>query len=391
MKASDEDSAGVTKVSVGAGDSAGSGAVRRGISVLGLVLFVAFASVALFLIVEGIASVVLSVREAGPARAIAERRHTEYDKDLGWINLPNVFEENMYGPGKHLRTNSQRFRNNIDFTVQVPAGKIRVIAAGDSFTLGFGVDNDHTWSQRLARSDERLEVINMGQGGYGIDQAYLWYKRDGAKLDHDILILAFITEDFRRMRSDSFAGYGKPVLAIENGALVTKNQPVPKHQPQPSSPRMTAIRNTIAGLRSVRLLRALFRGRALPVSEETGGVVAKIVDDIKATARAKNAIPVLVYLPTEWDYDGNSAEPWRRRMAQVAGAKDVLFFDLIEDFRRLPAAEIKRLFIGEGVVDYAGAAGHYSEKGNDVLAGLIRERFMVTPQIASRLAPAGPS
>ena len=29
----------------------------------------------------------------------------------------------------------------------------------------------------------------MGQGGYGIDQAYLWYKRDGTKLDHDVQIL----------------------------------------------------------------------------------------------------------------------------------------------------------------------------------------------------------
>jgi hypothetical protein len=378
----------ISKVSASMGDSTGPGAVRRGISVLALALFVAFVSVVLFLIVEGIASVVLSVREAGPGQPVAERRHTEYDKELGWINLPNVFEENMYGLGKSLRTNSQRFRNDTDFTVQVPTGKIRVIASGDSFTLGYGVDKDHTWSQLLARSDGRLEVVNMGQGGYGIDQAYLWYKRDGAKLDYDILIFAFITEDFARMQTDSFAGYGKPILAIENGALVTRNQPVPKHQP--SSPRMTRIKGIIDGLRSVSLLKqALSRGRALFGSNETRRVVAKIVDDIESKTRAKNAIPVLVYLPVESDYVGNSAELWRRHMAQIASAKDVLFFDLIEDFRKLPVGEIKSLFIGEGVVDYEGAAGHYSEKGNAAVAGLIREHFMANHRIASRLASVG--
>ncbi|MFA6413312.1 MAG: SGNH/GDSL hydrolase family protein [Syntrophales bacterium] len=385
MKNRNEDPVDMIRISASAGVSTGSDAVRRGVSVLPLVLFTAFASVALFLILEGIASVVLS----GPGRPVAERRHTEYDKDLGWVNLPNVFEENMYGPGKYLRTNSQRFRNNADFAVQVPTGKIRVIASGDSFTLGYGVDNDHTWSQQLARSDGRLEVVNMGQGGYGIDQAYLWYKRDGAKLDHDILIFAFTTMDFNRMQTDSFFGYGKPVLAIENGMIVTRNQPVPKYQS--SSAQMTHIRGIINGLLSTRLLQqALLCGRALFVSDETRQVVAKVVDDIVAKTRAKNAIPVLVYLPTEMDHVGNTAEPWRRHMAQVASAENVLFFDLIDDFRSLPAGEIKSLFLGEGVVDYAGAAGHYSEKGNDVVAGLIRERFMANPRIASRLASARP-
>ena len=74
-----------------------------------------------------------------------------------------------------------------------------------STTIILGV----SYSQSL---DPRLETLNMGQGGYGVDQAYLWYKRDAAKFEHQVHLLAFITDDFVRMQSDRFRGYGKPVI-----------------------------------------------------------------------------------------------------------------------------------------------------------------------------------
>ncbi len=145
-----------------------------------LVLYNIAATVVLLLVLEGIASVYYAFREAFVSPPVAESLYTAYDRDLGWVNLPNIYLPNMYGPGKYLRTNSQRFRNNEDFTLQVPPGKTRIICSGDSFTLGFGVDNDHTWPQLLAARAPNIETVNMGQGGYGADQAYLWYKRDGA-------------------------------------------------------------------------------------------------------------------------------------------------------------------------------------------------------------------
>ena len=51
----------------------------------------------------------------------------------------------------------------------MPPGKTRIICSGDSFTLGFGVDNEHTWPQQLAARNANLETVNMGQGGYGAD------------------------------------------------------------------------------------------------------------------------------------------------------------------------------------------------------------------------------
>ena len=65
------------------------------------------------------------------------------------------------------------------------------ISSGDSFTLGYGVNNEETWPTAFSKLDERFETINMGQGGYGVDQSYLWYKRDGLEFDHQIHLFAF--------------------------------------------------------------------------------------------------------------------------------------------------------------------------------------------------------
>ena len=77
----------------------------------------------------------------------------------------------MYGPNVYLRTNSQAFRNNADFSATAPEPKARIICSGEFFTFGYGVDIDSTWCQLLASRNNRLEMVNMGQGGYGVDQA----------------------------------------------------------------------------------------------------------------------------------------------------------------------------------------------------------------------------
>ena len=157
---------------------------------------------------------------------LAERLHTEYDPLLGWINKPNISIDHMYGPNVYLKTNGQRFRNKTDFTTKVPNGKIRVICSGDSFTLGYGVDNANTWCNLLELIDPRIQSVNMGQGGYGIGQAYLWYKRDGTKLDHAIHVFAFVTADFTRMMTKSFLGTPKPLLRTKNGKIFVENIPI---------------------------------------------------------------------------------------------------------------------------------------------------------------------
>jgi hypothetical protein len=57
----------------------------------------------LFILVEGLCSSALVVNQIlrHPA-VIAERFHTCYDQELGWVGLPNVYILAMYGPANYV-------------------------------------------------------------------------------------------------------------------------------------------------------------------------------------------------------------------------------------------------------------------------------------------------
>lgn len=349
----------------------------------------------LLLLAEGAASVYYAFRAAFATPAVAESLYTQYDPDLGWVNLPSIYLPNMYGPGKFLRTNSQRFRNDHDFTKSVPPGKTRIICSGDSFTLGFGVDNQHTWPQQLAAQSANLETVNMGQGGYGADQVYLWYKRDGAVLDHDIQIFAIISPDVYRMQHSSFNGYGKPVLTVDNDHVVATNVPVPRTM-EVWSPRLVRAENALSNLSITRALKSVFKAAA-PLTdskernEETAWVLSTMLDNLSAMNRAKGSVLVLAYLPTREELSGESGASWRAYLALYARQHHLSYLDLFGDFRALPPAQLDSLFITRAAVDFPGAAGHYTEAGNEFVAGLIYKRLIENPQTAAKMHLPGSS
>ena len=340
------------------------------------------------LLCEGISSIFVVARDASSTRPLAERSHTRYDEELGWVNLPDLYIKDLYGPGIYVKTNSQSFRNNHDFSATVPSNKVRIICSGDSFTFGYGVDNDHTWCQILASKSEHLESVNMGPGGYGVDQAYLWYKRDGTRLDHDIHIFTFITDDFERMRGSSFLGYGKPVLELQDGDIVTRNIPVPKRSFY--TPWLIHALRSLNNLRSIRLSQELvYRGNSASTTNTPNReVVLKIIEDLYQTNQAKGSTMVLVYLPTREDFTEDTSESWRQLLDAEAEKNNWLFVDLIEEFRKLPPQQVGDLFISEDIADYYGAAGHYTEKGNRFIADTLYQALLSIPQVSDEISEA---
>ena len=341
----------------------------------------------IFLIVEGLFSTAIVVYRIYTSVPLAERLHTEHDETLGWINLPNIYVKDMYGTGIYFRTNGQRFRNNNEISLQTQSNKLRIICSGDSFTLGYGVDNDHTWCQQLNSINGRLETVNMGQGGYGIDQAYLWYKRDGSKLNHDIMIFAFITEDFKRMQLEYFAGYGKPMLIFNNGVLQTKNVPVFK--PSPFNIRLNRYKPIISNLCSINVLSKLFARRP-PVSDnqndqQTREVALRILQELYKINNSKNSILILLYLPTDEDYFSHKSDHWRQFIHFEASKHGLLFIDMIDEFRKLPLHFVETMFIKEGMVDFHGAKGHYTNEGHLYIAETLYNKLLKIPEVPNKI------
>ena len=349
-----------------------------------------------FILFEGLASTILFVKQLVNTKPVAERLHTRYDPELGWINIPNTQLDNLYAPGLNVHINAQGFRNNEDFSYETPPGKVRAICSGDSFTFGFGVDNSQTWCQLLSELEPRLQTVNMAEGGYGIDQAYLWYKRDGNKVEHQLNLFAFITTDFDRMQRSLFLGYGKPLLRVENGQLVVTNVPVSRQGyllPWTTSPYQGAFDE----LKSVQLLSQWFfqnqaHASRPPIDEPAVQEVAeKVLEEMYRLNQERGSQLVLVYLPTLADYKPDIKTDTRRRYAQQGAARlGLIYLDLVEDFRKLPEDQIGDLFIPNGAIDFPGAAGHYSAKGHAYIAKRLYEELLTYPKIVELLQAAQP-
>jgi hypothetical protein len=338
--------------------------ILRGLLFL-LLMLVAFA------LIEGTSSLALLARRLSRRheRPLAERTHTRYDRDLGWANIPSTRIENLYGPGRTLTINSRGFRGAREVADAVAPGVTRIVCSGDSFTMGFGVGDDYTWCHVLETLAPGRETVNMGQGGYGVDQAYLWYRRDARPLAHQVHVFGFIREDFGRMLTGSFGGYGKPLLSLKDGALAVGNVPVPRRGYL--VPWLTDNAHLFRGLRSVTLLGELFSGlRPAPERAEDPmpalPLTLAIIDDLARLNREKGSTLLVVLLP-----DMNGERPADPLCAQLGGElakRGVHYFDLLAEMRKLPVDETKRFFIhqSDGPVPYL--EGHYSEAGNRYVA-----------------------
>lgn len=349
-----------------------------------IILFILIIDFSLLIFLEGFCSSFLTLREfIKPIYLEPNRAHTKYDPLLGWGSIPNIEIKDKVSSKIILKTNSQSFRNNKDFNVNIPKGKIRIICSGDSFTLGYGVDNEHTWPEQLASLDKRLETVNIGQDGYGVDQAYLWYMRDGIKLNHDVHILAFITNDFSRMNSDKFCDWCKPLLKVINGKLIVTNVPVPRYSYL--FPQLRDYTDRLTNLKLYELLRSFFRKvlsflniKVDLTDDEVRTIALKVFENLQYVNKEKSSTLILVHLPDYLDFITHESDTWRKWLKVETAKRGIIYVDLIEEFKKLPSGEISLLFRIE-------TDGHYTEKGNRIVARMLYEKLFSIDERLNRL------
>lgn len=318
----------------------------------------------------------------------------QYDTQLGWVSVPNFYEKNYYAPGVYLRTNSRGFRSDQEFMQRVPDGKFRIICSGDSQTYGDGVANNHTWCQDLESIDARFQAVNMAETGYGADQMYLWYKREGARLEHSAHVFAVVTDDFRRMPLSVLGGYGKPLLKLQDDKLVTDNIPVPR---RPTLLHWLALKpHPLRQFRSLAMMCSvvewLFPPRdpvfANGPTDQQAQVIDKMFEDLVAIEKQHNSVLVLLYIPSRVsDYaPGGASPPWRRWVKEESLKRGFFVADLIDDFQKLPVTMKDGLFIWPGSTQYyAEAPGHFDDQGHEWVARELYSRLILIPEVAAKL------
>lgn len=99
------------------------------------------------------------------------------------------------------------------------AGERRILAIGDSFTYGHGVQDAETYpavvEEILRARGNDVRVLNAGVPGYNTDQAYAWMLRDGFALAPDVVLAGVHCSDV----SDN---YESALYELDDGRLVRR-------------------------------------------------------------------------------------------------------------------------------------------------------------------------
>lgn len=144
----------------------------------------------------------------------------------------------LYRPGFRSATdhlNAAGLRSLREYSPSVPVGHVRVAAFGDSFVYGNEVPDSSTWTAQVERMDSAVEVLNYGVGGYGLDQAFLRYLRDGEKYHPQLVVIGFVPDDlgrvvnvYRRFMASNEWPLIKPRFVLgSGGALQLRAEHVP--------------------------------------------------------------------------------------------------------------------------------------------------------------------
>jgi hypothetical protein len=213
---------------------------------------------------------------------------------LGWTLRENVRDANLLG--STVNSNSQGVRGLREYPMAKRSGR-RLIAIGDSYTFGEGVDDDQTFAAGLERLLDNSEVLNLGVHGYGTDQQLLRLRIDGLKYRPDFVILGYYEDDISRNRL-SFRDYQKPHFSVVNDRLVLDNPPIP-------SPELFKSRIHFRSLSYLDIFVTAFRERQL--QEENIERSKRILDAIFAESRAIQATVIQLYLPTPDQVRANEA------------------------------------------------------------------------------------
>ncbi len=116
---------------------------------------------------------------------------------LGWVHAPSSHGYSIDVP---VSINSAGLRDE-EIPPEKPAGEIRILALGDSFTFALGVRHEEIWAQQLERilnerlAPQRFRVINTGVAGYNTRQELIYLLHDGYGWDPDLVIVGFYWND----------------------------------------------------------------------------------------------------------------------------------------------------------------------------------------------------
>ncbi|WP_162819821.1 hypothetical protein [Kordia sp. SMS9] len=303
----------------------------------------------------------------------------DLDENFGTLHLPNdVYRQKKYCFDAVYETNSNGFR---DAEREQQSTNRRVVALGDSFTEGIGV-NVEIRLTNLLESTTKIPHLNFGlAGNFGPTQYWMLYKTHAIHYTHDAVLVGilpsndFIDDDYEialKVGGDRY----RPFLHgnYPNYEVVYHSDSIHKSKARPRDIRFinkflknfTHAYNMYYYLRTRQTMSTISQDQVLDVSKipsyfnfntQQFGRLRYTLEQIKKLAGNR---PVMVYtIPIEKEitaYREHGKNPLGSDLTKLCEVLQLEYLDLLPKTDRFTEAEYKNLFLS--------CDGHWSEAGN---------------------------
>ena len=320
---------------------------------------------------------------------------------LGWSIKPNGFWQDLY------RSNSKGLRGDREYPVIPPNNSIRISSFGDSYTHCDDVKNEESWQEQLHNADHRLEVLNFGVGGYGLDQAFLRYREEGTLYGSHIILIGFMKENINRLvnvfRPFYFPGIPltKPRYFIRGNELILFHNPLSTlndcsvllHNPKALLSKfgendyyykLFPKEHFLDFSPSVRLFKLLYytmynryleysgrtiydKNGAYNQNSEAFRICTKLFDEFYYSAQKNKSLPIIILFPGPSDverYHKNRIKDYSP-LIQYFNSRGYRYIDLLDAFEKYGVsshsddlygkshhAPLGNLYVAKAILDY---------------------------------------
>jgi lysophospholipase L1-like esterase len=159
----------------------------------------------------------------------------EQDPLLGWRHVPNRIARVVAREYEVFESFNSRGVRGPEYPIEKSDDEYRIIILGDSFAEGYSVEFKALFSEVMkrrlnAQNSHRVEVINLGVGGYSTDQELLQFQTEGKLYRPDLTVLMFYDNDVWFNGRSVYMPWGrgyKPLFGLENGELRLTYVPIP--------------------------------------------------------------------------------------------------------------------------------------------------------------------
>lgn len=213
-----------------------------------------------------------------------------YHPTRGWALRPNLRDADPYGPAS-LNSNAVGMRGRLDFNIDPPSDRTRIVLIGDSFTFGEEVADSETFAFRLQELLPQTEVLNLGVHGYGHDQMLIALRELGLRYRPDVVLVGFVQDDMERNML-GFRDYAKPRFELVDGRLALRGSPVPSPAEVVAKER---YRSRFLDL--LDMVHQTVLWRAGVNQQRMEALTAALLDEISAESASTGAATGFFYLP----------------------------------------------------------------------------------------------